>query len=55
MIDFLFGQKVTTVTTTRTIIREVTKVTPSEALIMYYNGKITKDQFNKTFPKLALK
>ena len=54
MWDFLFGEKVVTIT--RTITRTVLKDTGvSQAIIDYQNGKITKEEFNTSFPKLKLK
>lgn len=56
MLDFLFGQKVVTITRTTTRITETKKVNSvSQDLLDYHNGLITKDEFNRRRPKLALK
>ena len=48
MLDFLFGQQITTIITTRTrTIITLTYKSVSEALIGYYKKEITKEEFNK--------
>ena len=54
-MDFLFGQKVTTITKTTTRVIELKDTGVAKAITDYHMGRITKDEFNKAFPKLRLR